>query len=160
MHYFVSKKQPCYRIKLNINSMVSKLLTFIPGRLNPWIIESTHGLKQDDQSFIRTVYRFERKKVTSNKSLRLIANLLLRIFGGNITWLNVRMLGIECWWLNVRMLVIECSNVGDWMFECWWLNVLMLVIECSNVGYWMFEYWWFNVRMLVIECSNFGDWMF
>ena len=26
--------------------MVSKLLTFITGRLNPWIIESTHGLKQ------------------------------------------------------------------------------------------------------------------
>ena len=36
--------------------MVSKLLTFITGRLNPWIIESTHCLnqssKQDDQSFI------------------------------------------------------------------------------------------------------------
>ena len=36
--------------------MVTKLLTFITGRLNPWIIESTHGLnqlsKQDDQSFI------------------------------------------------------------------------------------------------------------
>ena len=36
--------------------MVSKLLTFITGRPNPWIIESTHGLKQaikqDDQSFI------------------------------------------------------------------------------------------------------------
>ena len=37
--------------------MVSKLLTFITGRLNPRIIiESTHGLKQaikqDDQSFI------------------------------------------------------------------------------------------------------------
>ena len=26
--------------------MVSKLLTFITGRLNPWIIEFTHGLKQ------------------------------------------------------------------------------------------------------------------
>ena len=26
--------------------MVSKLLTFITGRLSPWIIESTHGLKQ------------------------------------------------------------------------------------------------------------------
>ena len=36
--------------------MVSKLLTFITGRLNPGIIESTHGLKQssnqDDQTFI------------------------------------------------------------------------------------------------------------
>ena len=26
--------------------MVSKLLTFITGQLNPWIIESTHSLKQ------------------------------------------------------------------------------------------------------------------
>ena len=25
--------------------MVSKLLTFITGRLSPWIVESTHGLK-------------------------------------------------------------------------------------------------------------------
>ena len=34
-------------IKLKINSMVSKLLTFITGRLSSWIIiESTHGLKQ------------------------------------------------------------------------------------------------------------------
>ena len=36
--------------------MVSKLLTFMTGRLNPGIIESTHGLnqpsKQDDQTFI------------------------------------------------------------------------------------------------------------
>ena len=36
--------------------MVSKLQTFITGRLNPGIIESTHGLnqsiKQDDQTFI------------------------------------------------------------------------------------------------------------
>ena len=36
--------------------MVSMLLTSITGRLNPGIIESTHGLnqssKQDDQSFI------------------------------------------------------------------------------------------------------------
>ena len=36
--------------------MVSKLLTFIKGRLNPGTIESSHGLKQtikeDDQTFI------------------------------------------------------------------------------------------------------------
>ena len=40
--------------------MVSKLLTFITGRLNPGNIDSTHGLKQssnqlskqDDQTFI------------------------------------------------------------------------------------------------------------
>ena len=40
--------------------MVSKLLIFITGRLNPGIIECTHGLKQsnkqsskqDDQTFI------------------------------------------------------------------------------------------------------------
>ena len=36
--------------------MVSKLLTFITGRLNTEIMESTHGLnqssKQDDQTFI------------------------------------------------------------------------------------------------------------
>ena len=32
--------------KLKINSMVSKLLTFITGRMKPWIIESTHGLNQ------------------------------------------------------------------------------------------------------------------
>ena len=44
--------------------MVSKLLTFITGRLNPGIIESTHGFnqsinqvtkqssKEDDQTFI------------------------------------------------------------------------------------------------------------
>ena len=35
--------------------MISKLLTIITGRLSPWIIESTHGLKQtinqDDQTF-------------------------------------------------------------------------------------------------------------
>ena len=36
--------------------MASKLLNFITSRLNPGIIESTHGLKQsskqDDQTFI------------------------------------------------------------------------------------------------------------
>ena len=36
--------------------MISKLLTFITGRLNPGIIESTHSLnqssKQDDQTCI------------------------------------------------------------------------------------------------------------
>ena len=43
-----------------MNSMVSRLLTIITGRLSPWIFECTHGLKQtnkqsinqDDQSFI------------------------------------------------------------------------------------------------------------
>ena len=31
------------KLKLKINSMVSKLLTFITGRMNHGIIESTHG---------------------------------------------------------------------------------------------------------------------
>ena len=39
-----------------MNSMVSRLLTIITGRLSPRIFECTHGLKQtinqDDQSFI------------------------------------------------------------------------------------------------------------
>ena len=43
-----------------MNSMVSRLLTIITGRLSPLIFECTHGLKQtnkqsinqDDQSFI------------------------------------------------------------------------------------------------------------
>ena len=43
-----------------MNSMVSRLLTIITGRLSLWIFECTHGLKQtnnqsynqDDQSFI------------------------------------------------------------------------------------------------------------
>ena len=36
-------------MKLKINSMVSKLLTFKTGRLNPGIIESTHGLNQSSK---------------------------------------------------------------------------------------------------------------
>ena len=39
-----------------MNSMVSRLLTIIKGRLSPSIFECTHGLKhtinQDDQTFI------------------------------------------------------------------------------------------------------------
>ena len=43
-----------------MNSMVSRLLTIITGRLSPWIFECKHCLKQtnnqsynqDDQSFI------------------------------------------------------------------------------------------------------------
>ena len=39
-----------------MNSMVSRLLTIITGRLSPRIFECTHGLKQtynqDDRSFI------------------------------------------------------------------------------------------------------------
>ena len=29
-----------------MNSMLSRLLTIITGRLSPWIFECTHGLKQ------------------------------------------------------------------------------------------------------------------
>ena len=35
------------KIKDKFNGIqVTNLITFITGRLNPWIIESTHGLKQ------------------------------------------------------------------------------------------------------------------
>ena len=63
LNYSVSKKQPRKlnkrkekkfiqenEIQLKINSMVSKLLTFIIGRLSPWIFESTHGLKQTSKT--------------------------------------------------------------------------------------------------------------
>ena len=57
--------------------MVSKFLTFIPGRLNPGIIESTHGIKQsskqDDQTFIRL---YTRLPMTSWVKLSLNFELL------------------------------------------------------------------------------------
>ena len=57
--------------------MVSKLLTFITGPLNPRIIESTNGLnqsiKQDDQSF-KSILRLP---VTRWVKLRLNFELLV-----------------------------------------------------------------------------------
>ena len=46
--------------------MVSKLLTFITGRLSPWIIESKHGIKQSmNQARWPDFYKYTRLLVTS-----------------------------------------------------------------------------------------------
>ena len=45
--------------------MISKLLTFITGRLNPGIIESTHGLNQSIKQARRPdFYKYTRLPVT------------------------------------------------------------------------------------------------
>ena len=57
--------------------MVSKLLTFITGRLNPWIIESTHGLKQAIKQVKRPeFYKYTRLPVTRWVKLSLNFELL------------------------------------------------------------------------------------
>ena len=52
-----------------MNSMVSRLLTIITGRLSPLIFECTHGLKQtNNQSIIQSrlseFYKYTRLPVT------------------------------------------------------------------------------------------------
>ena len=80
--------------------MVSELLTFITGRLNPGIIESTHGLKQsnnqDDQTFIvRLLYLVYRLLHILNKIQFCIAHLpkvSILLHERKKTWIWVRIL--------------------------------------------------------------------
>ena len=56
--------------------MVSKILTFITGRLNPWIIESIarpQSIKQDDQTFI-SILDYTRDSLGQIKSKFWIAS--------------------------------------------------------------------------------------
>ena len=59
-------------MKLKINSMVSKLLTFITGRLSPGIIESTHGLKQSSNHAIKQARRPDFYKYTRLPVIRWV----------------------------------------------------------------------------------------
>ena len=58
--------------------MVSKLLTFITGQLNHWIIESTHGRNQSGKKARRPeFYKYTRLPVTRWVKLSLIFELLV-----------------------------------------------------------------------------------
>ena len=57
--------------------MVSKVLTFIAGRMNPGIIESTHGLNQSSNQARRPeFYKYTRLPVTRWVKLSLNFELL------------------------------------------------------------------------------------
>ena len=65
-------------MKLKINSMVSKLLTFKTGRVNPGIIETTHGLKQSSKQARRPDFnKYTRLPVTRWVKLSLNFELLV-----------------------------------------------------------------------------------
>ena len=98
--------------------MVSKLLTFIAGQLNPGIIESTHGLNQSSNQARRPEFykytRLPRDQLGQIKSKFWIAKFSESIVL-KVTQINTKVSFPE--WYNYSLKALLCPRLNYYKLE-------------------------------------------